>query len=69
MYTGMYHPSLYQPKASPPAAPIPNSYPVHPDVKLKKLPFYELLGELLKPSSLGKMILQFYFVNDILMHL
>lgn len=27
-------------------------YPVHPDVKLKKLPFFDLLAELLKPSSL-----------------
>lgn len=27
-------------------------YPVHPDVRLKKLPFFDLLGELLKPSSL-----------------
>ena len=30
----------------------PAQYPVHPDVKLKKLPFFDLLGELLKPSSL-----------------
>ncbi|XP_034941887.1 E3 SUMO-protein ligase PIAS2 isoform X2 [Chelonus insularis] len=39
----------------------PNQYPVHPDVRLKKLPFYDLLGELLKPSSLmpqGSMRLQ-----------
>ncbi|XP_067006588.2 E3 SUMO-protein ligase PIAS1 [Anabrus simplex] len=28
------------------------TYPVHPDVKLVGLPFYEILGELIKPSSL-----------------
>ncbi|KAF7988687.1 hypothetical protein HCN44_001260 [Aphidius gifuensis] len=36
-------------------------YVVHPDVKLKKLPFFDLLGEILKPSSLmpqGTMRLQ-----------
>lgn len=39
----------------------PNQYPIHPDVRLKKLPFYDLLGEILKPSSLvpqGSMRLQ-----------
>ncbi|RXG58902.1 E3 SUMO-protein ligase PIAS1 [Armadillidium vulgare] len=30
-----------------------NSYPISPDVRLKKLPFYDILGELLKPSTLG----------------
>ena len=29
-------------------------YPVCPDVKFKSLPFYDVLGELLKPSSLSK---------------
>ncbi|XP_018906959.1 E3 SUMO-protein ligase PIAS2 isoform X2 [Bemisia tabaci] len=33
-------------------APNPNQYPVHPDVKFKRLPFYDILGELIKPSSL-----------------
>jgi len=42
----------YQPKASPPASAA-SSYPVHPDVRLKRLPFFDLMGELLKPSSLG----------------
>jgi hypothetical protein len=42
----------YQPKASPPASAASN-YPVHPDVRLKRLPFFDLMGELLKPSSLG----------------
>jgi len=41
----------YQPKASPPASAA-SSYPVHPDVRLKRLPFFDLMGELLKPSSL-----------------
>jgi hypothetical protein len=30
------------------------NYPINPDVKLKKLPFYDILAELLKPSSLGE---------------
>jgi len=32
----------------------PKTFPVHPDVRLKKLPFYEIQAELLKPSSLRK---------------
>ncbi|XP_034246203.1 E3 SUMO-protein ligase PIAS3 isoform X2 [Thrips palmi] len=34
------------------SASVPGSYPIHPDVRLKKLPFYEMMGELLKPSTL-----------------
>ena len=30
-----------------------NAVPIHPDVRLRNLPFYKVLGELLKPSSLG----------------
>ena len=30
------------------------SFPISPDVKLKKLPFYDILSELLRPSTLGK---------------
>jgi len=30
-------------------------HPVHPDIKLQKLPFYDLLDELIKPTSLGKL--------------
>lgn len=30
----------------------PSQYPVHPDVRLRRLPFFDMLGELLKPSSL-----------------
>ncbi|XP_010126649.1 PREDICTED: E3 SUMO-protein ligase PIAS1-like, partial [Chlamydotis macqueenii] len=28
-------------------------HPVHPDIKLQKLPFYDLLDELIKPTSLA----------------
>ena len=37
-----------------PPNPVPHNYPVLPDVRLKRLPFYDLLGELLKPSTLGE---------------
>ncbi|KAK2157803.1 hypothetical protein LSH36_184g04002 [Paralvinella palmiformis] len=37
--------------ASSTASP-PSQVPVHPDVRFKRLPFYDILGELLKPSSL-----------------
>ncbi|XP_053984379.1 E3 SUMO-protein ligase PIAS2 isoform X2 [Hylaeus anthracinus] len=49
-----YSPYPYPPKVLPSPLQIqPRSqYPVHPDVRLKKLPFFDLLGELLKPSSL-----------------
>ncbi|MEE6503532.1 hypothetical protein FKM82_004847 [Ascaphus truei] len=30
-----------------------NLHPVHPDIKLQKLPFYDLLDELIKPTSLA----------------
>lgn len=39
-----------------------SSFPINPDVKLKKLPFYDILGELLKPSSLGKRTGFFSFI-------
>ena len=29
--------------------------PVHPDVTFKRLPFYDIMGELLKPTSLGEL--------------
>lgn len=34
-------------------------HPVHPDIKLQKLPFYDLLDELIKPTSLGKRLIIF----------
>ncbi|XP_012261053.1 E3 SUMO-protein ligase PIAS1-like isoform X2 [Athalia rosae] len=52
--SSVYNPYPYPTKVLPPPLQLqqPNQYPVHPDVKLKKLPFFDLLGELLKPSSL-----------------
>ncbi|XP_043277598.1 E3 SUMO-protein ligase PIAS4 isoform X2 [Venturia canescens] len=48
------YPYPYPTKVLAPAMQIqqPAQYPVHPDVRLKKLPFFDLLAELLKPSSL-----------------
>ncbi|CAB3251182.1 unnamed protein product [Arctia plantaginis] len=37
-----------------PSAPLP-PFPVHPDVKFKKLPFYDVLAELMKPSTMMPM--------------
>lgn len=33
--------------------PTPLIPPVHPDVQMKPLPFYDVLDVLIKPSSLG----------------
>ena len=33
--------------------PAPLLPPVHPDVQMKALPFYDVLDVLIKPSSLG----------------
>lgn len=30
-----------------------NSVPIHPDVRFIKLPFYDIVDELIKPTSLG----------------
>lgn len=35
-------------------------HPVHPDVKLQRLPFYDVLDELIKPTSLGKCLASMY---------
>lgn len=35
-------------------------HPVHPDVKLQRLPFYDVLDELIKPTSLGKFTIAWY---------
>lgn len=40
------------PQQYPPKPNLINTYPVHPDVKFKRLPFFDILGDLLKPSSL-----------------
>ncbi|XP_032519632.1 E3 SUMO-protein ligase PIAS3 isoform X1 [Danaus plexippus] len=60
LYAGsMYHYSgsgaTLAPMPSPsPTAPLP-PFPVHPDVKFKKLPFYDVLAELMKPSTMMPM--------------
>ncbi|XP_014218502.1 E3 SUMO-protein ligase PIAS2 isoform X2 [Copidosoma floridanum] len=54
VYPGAYNAYTQQKVMSLPA-PLslqPAQYPVHPDVKFKRLPFFDMLGELLKPSSL-----------------
>ncbi|XP_060825864.1 E3 SUMO-protein ligase PIAS1 isoform X2 [Bombus pascuorum] len=66
-----YNPYPYAPKVLPSPLQIQprNQYPVHPDVRLRKLPFFDLLAELLKPSSLmpqGSMRLQ---ENTFMFHL
>ncbi|XP_076465072.1 E3 SUMO-protein ligase PIAS2-like isoform X2 [Babylonia areolata] len=38
--------------AAPVVGPLASAIPIHPDVHLKRLPFYDVLGELLKPTSL-----------------
>ena len=45
----MYNPSPYQMQPARAAQP---AQPVHPEVKIVKLPFYDVQGELLKPASL-----------------
>ncbi|CAH0764217.1 unnamed protein product [Diatraea saccharalis] len=60
--SGMYHgyghgagSATLAPMPSPsPTAPLP-PFPVHPDVKFKKLPFYDVLAELMKPSTMMPM--------------
>ncbi|XP_048483930.1 E3 SUMO-protein ligase PIAS2 isoform X2 [Plutella xylostella] len=59
--SGMYHGyggggggSLAPMPAPSPSAPLA-PYPVHPDVKFKKLPFYDVLAELMKPSTMMPM--------------
>lgn len=37
--------------------PAPLVPPVHPDVQMKPLPFYDVLDVLIKPSSLGLFLL------------
>ena len=32
----------------------PSKPPIHPDVKFKKLPFYDVVSDVIKPSSLSK---------------
>lgn len=47
--------SLLGPKHELSLPHLPSSlHPVHPDVKLQRLPFYDVLDELIKPTSLGE---------------
>ncbi|KAL1513790.1 hypothetical protein ABEB36_003151 [Hypothenemus hampei] len=46
----MYYPPQYAtPKQS---SVLSSSFPVHPDVRFKRLPFYDILADLIKPSTL-----------------
>lgn len=46
------YPYPQYPTATNQQSPMVNNYPIHPDVKLRRLPFYDILADLLKPSSL-----------------
>lgn len=45
------YPPQYSTARQPQTLPS-NNYPIHPDVKFRRLPFYDILADLLKPSSL-----------------
>ena len=57
-----YPPKAYQSMPS----SVPIQYPVFPDVIFKALPFYDNLGELLKPSSLGLNGFPLFSINYLL---
>lgn len=40
-------------------------HPVHPDVKLQRLPFYDMLDELIKPTSLGEEGVSVCFLREL----
>jgi hypothetical protein len=46
-----------------PSASAASSHPVHPYVRLKRLPFYDVLGEILRPSSLGMQTVYFFWIS------
>ncbi|KAF5291367.1 hypothetical protein FQA39_LY03518 [Lamprigera yunnana] len=48
---------------------INTSYPVHPDVKFRRLPFFDILADLLKPSSLVPQNAQRLQENQFYFHL
>lgn len=64
LHGGEYSSKLHHVAAQPPPPPPlmgptsgnPNtqSYPVHPDVRFKRLPFYDILAELHRPASLSE---------------
>ncbi|KAK9875244.1 hypothetical protein WA026_007638 [Henosepilachna vigintioctopunctata] len=48
-YISQYPPQYAQ---RPQQGMISNAYPVHPDVKFRRLPFFDIISDLIKPSSL-----------------
>ena len=52
---------------SPSASPL-SQVPIHPDVCFKRLPFYDMLGELLKPSSLGESLGKLWSKSGVLLN-
>jgi len=52
MYSGLMHGD--HSGSSSLTVPADRLMPVHPDVRLKPLPFYDVLAEVLKPSTLSK---------------
>ncbi|CAH0551487.1 unnamed protein product [Brassicogethes aeneus] len=49
----MYQQNMYSPYPSfSSKQPIQNNYPIQPDVKFRRLPFFDVLADLLKPSTL-----------------
>lgn len=43
----------YQPQYANPKQPVlASNFPVHPDVRFKRLPFYDIIADLIKPSTL-----------------
>ena len=60
------YPPAYPAKTSVPSS---SSFPIHPDVRLKKLPFFDSLGELLRPSSLVPQGNSRYHESNFVFHL
>lgn len=58
MYGGYYQNKAHTPPIVDPLSAVrgtmPNALPVHPDVQLKRLPFYDHIAELFKPSTLSE---------------
>lgn len=46
------YPYTQYPTAKQTQSLLANAYPIQPDVKFRRLPFYDILADLLKPSSL-----------------
>ncbi|EEB14903.1 sumo ligase, putative, partial [Pediculus humanus corporis] len=67
--SGVYHHQYPTTQAKQNSPIHPSHFPVHPDVKLKKLPFYEVSAELIKPSSLVPLGSQRQQDNTFVFHL